>query len=181
MHGKFCSYFEQIDTEDISLENQKTWNHTAGARRCRCRGEASDLLSLPRSQPRGPPYEDWFHETPRARPARLLRTRQREREIHRKSVFDGKAGGGGRRGVCRERTRGVWVPFFERGLLHRARGSTVTQTEPSGLATCCKTRGKDQDAMHTISSNHLPLKILLESRFDFSDSLFLASYLFCAR
>lgn len=126
MHGKFCSYFEQIDTEDISLENQKTWNHTAGARRCRCRGEASDLLSLPRSQPRGPPYEDWFHETPRARPARLLRTRQREREIHRKSVFDGKAGGGGRRGACRERTRGVWVPFFERGLLYRARGSTVT-------------------------------------------------------
>lgn len=59
-------------------------------------------------------------------------------------------GGGGRRGACRERTRGVWVPFFERGLLHRARGSTVTQTEPSGLATCCKTRGKDQDAMHTI-------------------------------
>lgn len=101
MHGKFCSYFEQIDTEDISLENQKTWNHTAGARRCRCRGEASDLLSLPRSQPRGPPYEDWFHETPRARPARLLRTRQREREIHRKSVFDGKAGGGGRRREAR--------------------------------------------------------------------------------
>lgn len=126
MHGKSCSYFEQVDTEDISLESQKTWNHTAGARRCRCRGEASDLLSLPRSQPRGPPYEDWFHETPRARPARLLRTRQREREIHRKSVFDGKAGGGGRRGACRERTRGVWVPFFERGLLHRARGSTVT-------------------------------------------------------
>lgn len=97
MHEKSCSYFEQVDTEDISLESQKTWNHTAGARRCRCRGEASDLLSLPRSQPRGPPYEDWFHETPRARPARLLRTRQREREIHRKSVFDGKAGGGRRR------------------------------------------------------------------------------------
>lgn len=31
---------------------------------------------LARSQPRGPPYEDWFHETPRARPARLLRTRR---------------------------------------------------------------------------------------------------------
>lgn len=88
--------------------------------------EKQATSSLPRSQPRGPPYEDWFHETPRARPARLLRTRQREREIHRKSVFDGKAGGGGRRGACRERTRGVWVPFFERGLLHRARGSTVT-------------------------------------------------------
>lgn len=47
MHGKFCSYFEQIDTEDISLENQKTWNHTAGARRCRCRGEASDSSLCP--------------------------------------------------------------------------------------------------------------------------------------
>ncbi|KAG7188032.1 hypothetical protein KM043_013200 [Ampulex compressa] len=35
------------------------------------------LLFLVRSQPRGPSYEDWFHEAPRARPARLLRTRQK--------------------------------------------------------------------------------------------------------
>lgn len=81
--------------EDVRAESPKNLESRGRCKRCRFTHGGSERPPLfARSQPRGPPYEDWFHETPRARPARLLRTtiegekegqRQRDRRKQRRS------------------------------------------------------------------------------------------------
>lgn len=77
IHGK-SRYSSGRRTQKASVwkgQKKKTWNRTAGAKGAGVDGTSEQPLLRARSQSRGPPYEDWFHETPCARPARLLRTR----------------------------------------------------------------------------------------------------------
>lgn len=108
--------------EDVRAESPKNLESRGRCKRCRFTHGGSERPPLfARSQPRGPPYEDWFHETPRARPARLLRTtiegeeegqRQRDRKKQRRShgekekERDGYTCTEGKRVFGRKRTSG---------------------------------------------------------------------------
>lgn len=126
IHGKSRYYSDEVVQRASVWKGKKTWNHTAGAKGAGVEEQANNLLSSP-----GPNRE--VHRTRTGftrlpvldRPDYFGRDRRRGKYTERVCSAKRREGARGEERVesglveCGSRSS-------ERGLLHRARGSTVT-------------------------------------------------------